>query len=292
MRTRLPRSWTRTLAAALAAVLLCQTTTPALHAAPVPTLEPLLTSTSSTPASDPGSTATPPETGKSEVNLGRVLLGFAITTATKYALGGTGPARLLPYLNGLGPAMAVPSLIGLGMIEAAVSIVLFNKIAGIKHDDRQVMAFLLAAGVSALATPLLVGTLGPLGATLVSNAGRLLLYNLIARREGEALTLGISALSLTLLEPDREKAAAPARASVARAGSLAPAAPGTSGAPAAPGPRASLEPATGTLEELAREVRDSYREVVSSPDPVKESAWQGYVRARTGLDQAIQAHRP
>jgi hypothetical protein len=128
----------------------------------------------------------------------RIAAGFLVTSGIKYALGGLGPARLLPMLGSLGPATGMASLIGIGLLEAGVSISLFQLISGIRTNDRQFLAFLLAAGVTAALSPLITTAMGPIAATLLTNAGRLLLFNLIAREEHEPLSsvLGVGGVSV------------------------------------------------------------------------------------------------
>lgn len=214
----------------------------------------------------PGAEAGPDGQGPSKL---RMLLGFAVTSGLKYALGGLGPARFLPFLATLTPAVAVPTLIGLSLAESAASIYVFNLIAGIENSDRQVLAFLLSGASSALLTPLLTGVLGPLGATLVTNAARLLLFNLIARKAGG---------------PAEPEALAQDRAVAGGTGAASRTAP-----PAElvhPGFKAGL---AGDLASLKQKADLAYQAVLAEGDAVTRGTWSGYVQARAALDMALEA---
>jgi hypothetical protein len=208
--------------------------------------------------------------GKTEdgrnASLLRILLGFAVTSGIKYAVGGLGPARLLGMLGGLSPAAGIPAMIGLSFVEAGISITAFQMIAGIERDERQFLAFMLAAGATTLVTPLIVGSLGPVGATLLTNAARLLLFNLIARRQGEKLSLGVVSLNLDGID------------SRARAEVL-------------PGDR-PLATIDGSLVELKRQVDDSYDRLLTRAargEPVGDEMLARYEGTRASLDRAMRA---
>jgi len=191
----------------------------------------------------------------------------------KYLLGGIGAAKLLPMMAGLNPAVAAPALLAYSMVEAVASIAVFNKIAGTGGRDGQVMAFALASAASAFATPFLMG-LGPLGATLVSNAGRLILFNLISRKPGEKFSITglptVAALRSTLEGEDAS--------STATTESLPPDLL-WAGAPAAGG---------GDLLELHERVRRRYEELLEERG-YSDEALRRYASAKKSLDAAVAA---
>lgn len=206
----------------------------------------------------------------------RILLGFGVTSGIKYAVGGLGPAKILPLLQNLAPGFAVPALVAFGMAEAVASIAVFNKVAGLEHSGRQVTAFALASAASAIATPFLLG-LGPIGATLVANAGRLVLFNLIARREGEGFVQGMPTLA-SLRPPGAEEGGE--RLGKAGVEDVAPdflwaRAPASGG---------------GELRVLYERMQEKYREILVKRGAT-EDALRRYAAAKATLDRAVERMR-
>lgn len=203
----------------------------------------------------------------------RILAGYGVTSGIKYALGGLGPARLLPLMSSLSPAMGVASLLGLGLLEAGISITTFQVIAGLKTTDRQALAFMLAAGSTALLSPLILGPLGPLGATLVSNAIRLVLFNLIARRDGEKLGFGLGTLAMGREEhgPTQDQGLA-----IFRLPELILHGPQDEGL-------------GGDVASLHREVQARYETLLATQPALEAGAFEDYVVAKRSLDAALQA---
>lgn len=204
----------------------------------------------------------------------RLAAGFLVTSGIKYALGGLGPAKLLPMLGSLGPASGMASLIGIGLLEAGISISLFQLISGLRTDDRQFMAFLLAAGVTAALSPLITSAMGPIAATLLTNAGRLLLFNLIARKEDQPLSsvLGVGGVSVPdlLLGTDRPEARVdPGETAVGVEGGVL----------------------DGDLAALHAEVQRRYS-VLLADDSLGEADFVHYTTAKRSLDEALAAASP
>lgn len=227
--------------------------------------------------SDPDSAETQAagDTGDGKLDVLRVSAGFLVTTGIRYMVGGLAHSPFLIQALASTPGVGIAAMIGVSLVEAGLSIAAFQAIAGIESNKHLIAAFLLSAAASTLLAPLLLGAIGPVGglvAALGTNAIRLALFNLIARKEGEPLDLTDLTISpLTALAADGETDEKSAPEAVV-----------------APDPRA-LASLDGTLADLGRLVQERYKILVEAPGALDSEAFQDYLAAKQSYDAAIQA---
>jgi hypothetical protein len=215
-------------------------------------------------------------TGDGEISMARVTAGFAVTSGIRYLLGSLASSRFLMSAVNLTPGVGIAAIMGVSLLEAGMSIAAFQAIAGIETNQHQAAAFILSAVTSSLLAPLLLSPLGPIGgvaAAIATNAIRLVLFNLIARGEGEPLDLTIS--PLTALGDKKEGVGVKEEKPVA----------------SVVVPR-ELELLTNLkLSELEKLTEVRYQELTGSSGSLESGKFESYLQARRSLDAAIQRSR-